>query len=40
MEQRHASINDLPIATADRKFHWDPAAPRPLDHPGLTELGL
>jgi nuclear transport factor 2 (NTF2) superfamily protein len=24
---------------ADRRFHW-PAGPRPIDHPGLTELGL
>ena len=40
MMQRHASINDLPIAEADRKFHWDRSSPRPLDHPGLTELGL
>ncbi|MEM9724863.1 MAG: nuclear transport factor 2 family protein [Pseudomonadota bacterium] len=39
MAERHASINDLPIAAADRKFHW-PQGPRPLDHPSLTELGL
>ena len=37
---RHASINDLPIAPAARLFHWDRSAPRPPDHPGLTELGL
>jgi nuclear transport factor 2 (NTF2) superfamily protein len=40
MRQRHASINDLPIAAADRKFHWDRAGPRPADHPGLSDLGL
>jgi len=40
MGQRHASINDVSIAEADRLFHWDRAAPRPLDHPGLTDLGL
>ncbi len=40
MAERHASINDLPIADDARKFHWDRAAPRPLDHPGLTDLGL
>ena len=40
MRARHASINDLPIAEADRKFHWDRSGPRPADHPGLTELGL
>ena len=39
MQRRIASINDLPIAEADRKFHW-PLGRRPDDHPGLTELGL
>ena len=37
---RHASINDLPINEKERKFHWDRSAPRPSDHPGLTDLGL
>lgn len=40
MRFRHASINDLPIRAADRKFHWDRSAPRPADHPGLSDLGL
>ena len=40
MAERHASINDIAISAADRKFHWDRAAPRPLDHPGLSDLGL
>lgn len=40
MARRHASINDLPIREADRKFFWDRSAPRPIDHPGLSELGL
>lgn len=40
MAFRHASINDVPIADADRKFHWEFGAPRPADHPGLSELGL
>lgn len=40
MRERHASINDLAIPEAERKFHWDRAAPRPADHPCLTELGL
>ena len=40
MSWRHASINDLPIAAADRKFHWDAAFPRPTDHPELSDLGL
>ncbi|MBI1194911.1 MAG: DUF1348 family protein [Gammaproteobacteria bacterium] len=39
MVARHSSINDVPIAERDRKFHW-PLGPRPADHPGLTELGL
>ncbi|WP_159731535.1 nuclear transport factor 2 family protein [Methylosinus sp. Ce-a6] len=39
MRLRIASINDLPIAEADRKFHW-PLGRRPDEHPGLTDLGL
>lgn len=39
MRRRIASINDLAIASADRKFHW-PQGRRPDDHPGLTDLGL
>jgi nuclear transport factor 2 (NTF2) superfamily protein len=39
MRLRIASINDLPIAQADRLFHW-PQGPRPQDHAGLSELGL
>ena len=40
MRRRHASINDLPIHAAQRKFHWDRSGPRPLDHPGLSDLDL
>ncbi len=40
MRERHASINDVPIGENERLFHWDRSAPRPLDHAGLTELGL
>ena len=44
MHRRFASINDLPIKEADRKFHWDRSAPnggaRPADHPSLSDLGL
>jgi uncharacterized protein len=40
MHHRHASINDLPIKESERKFHWDASLFRPLDHPGLTDLGL
>ncbi|HEY3785105.1 MAG TPA: nuclear transport factor 2 family protein [Steroidobacteraceae bacterium] len=39
MRVRIASINDLPIAAADRKYHW-PLGPRPEEHPGLSALGL
>lgn len=39
MRQRHASINDLPIAEGERLFRW-PQGRRPDDHPGLSELGL
>ena len=39
MQRRHASINDLPIAASERKFHW-PLGPRPKEHPGLSDLGL
>lgn len=39
MRTRLASINDLPIAEPDRKYHW-PAGRRPDDHPGLSDLGL
>ncbi|MDR3461945.1 MAG: nuclear transport factor 2 family protein [Beijerinckiaceae bacterium] len=40
MRERHASINDVPIAESNRLFHWDRAGPRPADHPGLSDLGL
>ncbi|HXA21984.1 MAG TPA: nuclear transport factor 2 family protein [Acetobacteraceae bacterium] len=40
MRRREASINDVPIAAADRRFRWEPLGPRPADHPGLSELGL
>jgi len=39
MVRRHASINDLPIAASERKYHW-PAGRRPDEHPGLNDLGL
>ena len=39
MQRRFASIKDLPITEADRKYHW-PLGRRPDDHPGLSELGL
>jgi nuclear transport factor 2 (NTF2) superfamily protein len=39
MAVRHASINDVAIAEADRLFRW-PEGRRPDDHPGLSALGL
>ena len=39
MAKRHASINDLPITEAERKYRW-PLGRRPDDHPGLSDLGL
>lgn len=39
MRARHASINDLPISSDERKFHW-PSGPRPADHPSLSDLDL
>ena len=40
MRRRIASINDLAISDADRKFHWDRSGPRPDDHPSLSDLNL
>ena len=39
MHHRYASINDLPIRSEDRLYHWA-LGPRPLNHPGLADLGL
>nr|WP_199042025.1 nuclear transport factor 2 family protein [Dyella sp. ASV24] len=39
MTHRHASINDLRITDAERKYHW-PLGRRPDDHPSLSELGF
>jgi uncharacterized protein len=39
MRRREASINDVPIREADRKFTW-PLGVRPADFPGLEALGL
>jgi uncharacterized protein len=39
MRLRFASINDLPILEAERKYHW-PLGRRPDDHPSLSALGL
>ena len=39
MRRRYASINDLPIRSSERLFHW-PLGRRPDDHAGLSDLGL
>ena len=39
MELRYASINDLPITEAERKFFW-PLGRRPDEHASLSELEL
>ncbi|MDX8411431.1 MAG: nuclear transport factor 2 family protein [Mariprofundaceae bacterium] len=39
MRRRIASINDLPISEAERKYHW-PLGRRPVDHQGLSDLEL
>lgn len=39
MAVRHASINDVSIQEADRRFLW-PAGRRPDDHPGLSHFGF
>jgi hypothetical protein len=39
MRRRIASINDLPIAEAERMFRW-PLGRRPDKHPGLTAMKL
>lgn len=38
MRRREASINDIAIAEADRKFHWPVGMPRPAEP--ATVLGL
>jgi nuclear transport factor 2 (NTF2) superfamily protein len=37
MRRREASINDVKITEAQRRFHW-PLGPRPADHPGLAPV--
>jgi nuclear transport factor 2 (NTF2) superfamily protein len=39
MRWRIASINEHPIAEADRKFHWA-LGRRPDNHPGLSDFGF
>ena len=39
MHHRFASINDMCIKAADRKFLW-PLGRRPDHHPSLSDMGL
>ena len=39
MRVRYASINDRPIRSSERLFHWQ-LGRRPDDHAGLSDLGL
>ena len=39
MRARHASINDVVISEAERRFRWE-LGRRPDDHPSLSALGL
>jgi uncharacterized protein len=39
MARRLASINELPIKSSERLFHW-PLGVRPQGHPALSDLGL
>ena len=38
MRRRQASINDVPITAADRRFHWPAPGPRPADVDGLAPV--
>lgn len=38
MRRREASINDVEIEEADRKFHWDAPGPRPADDVGIPRV--
>lgn len=39
MRRREASINDVPILAAERRFLW-PIGARPEDHPGIENVGF
>ena len=38
MRRREASINDVAILEADRRFFWAAPGPRPADHPGVPDV--
>jgi hypothetical protein len=39
MRRREASVNDVAIAEAQRRFRWAGPAPRPVGHDGLIGVG-
>lgn len=39
MRRREASINDVAITEAQRRFRWEEGLPRPADDPGLAGVG-
>ena len=38
MRRREASINDVPISAAERRFHWPAPGPRPAEDPGIPAV--
>jgi uncharacterized protein len=38
MRRREASINDVSILEADRRFFWPARGPRPADHQGIPDV--
>ena len=38
MRRREASINDVPILEAERKFLWPAPGPRPVDYSGIPNV--
>lgn len=38
MRRREASINDVEIAEAERRFHWDLGGPRPEEDSGIPDV--
>ncbi len=38
MRRREASINDVPIEAAERRFFWPAPGPRPADDAGIPDV--
>jgi nuclear transport factor 2 (NTF2) superfamily protein len=38
MRRREASINDVPVEAAERKFHWPAPGPRPANDAGIPSI--